>query len=79
MQVQRIQNNNYNTNFTGKNLTEEFMITRKILNVIQKNIESSDLNTRSKMQSILHNISIKENLPDTLKQQAKNLLLKSYM
>ena len=52
MQVQRIQNNNYNTNFTGKNLTEEFMITRKILNVIQKNIESSDLNTRSKMQSI---------------------------
>jgi len=79
MQVQRVQNNYHNTSFAGKNVTEEIKATRKILNVIQKNMESCDFTTRSEMQSILHNISIKENIPETIKQQAKNLLLKSYM
>ena len=85
MQVQRIQNNNYNLNFgnrgqaAGKAKAEEIKALKKILNFIQKNMESCDFNTRSEMQSILHNTSIKEDIPDELKQQAKNLLLKSYM
>lgn len=85
MQVQRISNNNYNLNFgnrgqiVDKVKTDEIKATRKILNFIQKNMESSDFNTRSEMQAILHNTAIKEGIPDTLKQQAKNLLLKSYM
>ena len=80
MQVQRIQyNNNYNTNFGNKAITGEIKAINKVLNFIQKNMDSCDFNTRSEMQAILHNISIKESIPDSIKQQAKNLLLKSYM
>ena len=85
MQVQRIQNNNYNLNFgnrgqiVNKAKSEEIKATKKVLDFIQKNMESSDFNTRSEMQAVLHNTLIKENIPDALKQQAKNLLLKSYM
>ena len=85
MQVQRIQNNNYNTYFgnrgqiAGKAKTEEINAIKKVLNFIQKNMESSDFDTRFEMQAVLHNTLIKEGIPDALKQQAKNLLLKSYM
>ena len=79
MQVQRISNNNYNINFGNKAITGEIKALQKVLNFIQKNMESSDFNTRSEMQAMLHNIAIKESIPDALKQQAKNLLLKSYM
>ena len=79
MQVQRISNNYYNTSFSSKTQAEEIKAIKKILDIIQKNMDSSDYNTRSEMQAILHNTSITEGIPDTLKQQAKNLLLKSYM
>ena len=79
MQVQRIQNNNYNTNFGNKAITGEIKAINKVLDLIQKNMESCGFNIRSEMQAVLHNISIKENIPDSIKQQAKNLLLKSYM
>ena len=79
MQVQRIQNTNYNTKFGIKTKTEEIKTARKILDIIQNNMELSDASTRSDMQTILHNMSIKEGIPDALKQQAKNLLLESYM
>ena len=85
MQVQRISNNKYNLNFGNRgqlacNTTKrEIEAIKKVLNFIQKNMELSDFNTRSEMQAILHNTSIKEGIPDELKQQAKELLLKSYM
>jgi len=85
MQIQRVQNYNYNPNFGNKGQiiskarTAEIKATMKVLDFIQKNVESSDFNTRSEMQAILHNTAIKEGLPDELKQQAKNLLLISYM
>ena len=58
---------------------EEINNIKRILDFIQKNVESSSADVRSEMQAILHNITIKEGLSDTLKQQAKNLLLRSYM